>query len=183
MEPENQDHDPGDLGDAELDEGNESEMKFIMSLVVSLAARPEFHGTGMTVVMDKGFTSFAAAAYLASCGIAFVGMLRTKGRPKAMPAVSQTYGTVRLPRFYFPFRGYSTEDAIEWARGQRREAYQQLQDAHGKQWWLRAEIWLDSRFCTLIATSFFALNVTTVQRWSKATHMYVTVTCSVTMRT
>ena len=53
--------------DAELDEGNESEMKFIMSVVVSLAARPEFHGTSMTVVMDKGFTSFATVAYLASC--------------------------------------------------------------------------------------------------------------------
>ena len=136
----------------------------------------------MTVIMDKGFTSFAAAAYLASCGIAFVGMLRTKGRPKNMPRGSRTICGVQLPRIYFPFRGYSTDDALEWTRGQRREAYQQLAQAHGREWWLRAEIWLDSRFCTLIATSWFAANATTVQRWSKASCQYITVSCSQTMR-
>lgn len=169
--------------DNELDENNESEMKFIMSLVVALAARPEFHGIGMTVVMDKGFTSFAAAALLASYGIAFIGMLRTKGRPKNMPRGAHSFCGVALPRIYFPFRGYSTDDALEWTRGQRREAYHQLQRAHGREWWLRAEIWLDSRFCTLIATSFFIAGATTVQRWSKAAGKYITVECSLTMRT
>ena len=168
--------------DGELDEDSESEMKFIMSLVVSLAARPEFHGTGMTVCMDKGFTSFSAAAYLATCGIALVGMLRTKGRPKNTPRGSRTFGGRTIPRFYFPFRGYSADDALEWTRGQRREAYHELQGAHGRSWWLKAEIWLDSRFCTLIATSFFAMSVMSVRRWSKAAREYVNVSCSPTMR-
>ena len=151
---------------APLDEDNSG---FIVNIVKTLAGRPEFHGTGMTVVTDKGYTSITAAMYLASCGIFLVGMLRTKGRPVSTP---------RGARHYFPFRFPTMDNLVGWARGARREAYQQLQDAHGREWYLKAEVWLDSRFCTLIGTVIFEVSDVQVRRWSKTSKAYILIACS-----
>jgi len=151
---------------APLDEDNSG---FIVNIVKTLAGRPEFHGTGMTVVTDKGYTSIRAAMYLSSCGIFLVGMLRTKGRPVSTP---------RGARHYFPFRFPTMDNLVGWARGARREAYQQLQDAHGREWYLKAEVWLDSRFCTLIGTVIFEVSDVQVRRWSKTSKAYILIACS-----
>ena len=154
----------------ELDEDNHT---WIFDLVTAIVGLPELKDVGFTLVTDKGFTSIFLAIQLARVwGIALVGMLRTKGRPQATP---------RGARNYFPFRFPTADDAAGWVRGQRREAFQQLETSRVTEWWLKAEVWLDSRFCTIIATSFFAIAEMQVRRWSKSAKDHIIIGCSATL--
>ena len=158
-----------------LDEDNSEEMKYTMQLVLGLLQN--FEGSGATVILDKAFTSIKLARKLASMGIGMIGMLRTAGRPKTKPRAGTDAG------WYWPFRGYDERDRATRRRGWRREAFIQLEQAHGKEWWLRAEIWLDSKWVTLLATTFFDASVDSVLRWTKEADARTAVPCSLTLKT
>ena len=65
---------------------------------------------------DKGFTLFEGCRWLASQGVAFVGMYKTHGRPKQMP---------KGPLGHWPIRGVDEKnDAEVLPRGVRRESRQ-----------------------------------------------------------
>ena len=69
---------------APLDEGDTSTMRPIMSLLQGLVTSA-WHWGKRTIVTDKGFTSFQGCHWLAGKGVAFVGMYKTRSRPKEFP--------------------------------------------------------------------------------------------------
>ena len=75
-----------------------------------------------------------------------VGMQRTSGRPKKTP---------RGIEHYWPFGGRTKADASEYERGVRREAFTPL-PTHSRLKYLKAELWLDAVWVTLLATSYFS---------------------------
>ena len=158
-----------------LDENDAEQMRYTMALVLGLLQ--SFVGSGATVILDKAFTSITLARKLASLGIGMIGMLRTSGRPKTKPRAGTDAG------WYWPFRGYNELDRATRRRGWRRQAFIELEAAHGREWWLRAEIWLDSKWVTLLATAFFDASVATVQRWTKEADARQDVSCSLTLKT
>ena len=110
---------PTDVG--ELNEENDEELGYIMQLIVNLVGGLE--GTGITIYLDKAFSSVKLARRLASMGIAMVGMTRGT-RPKTMKL---------SPEHYFAFSKTAKAEADNLERWHfRRIAYTPLPDAHGR---------------------------------------------------
>ena len=100
-----------------------------------------------------------------------VGMQRTTGRPKKAP---------RGWEHCWPFRATTKAEATEYPRGTRREAYTALPPQSRLQW-IKAELWLDSLWVTMLATSFFSATSTTVLRWTAEACMRLPRSCSATL--
>ena len=105
---------------------------------------------------DQAFTSNKLARALDEQGVGLVGMQKTSGRPKEMP---------RGGAFYWPFSGRTKAEETEYERGSRREAYTKLPE-WSRLKWLKAELWLDGTWVTMLATTFFSAAPTTVLRWT-----------------
>ena len=142
-----------------LDEDDEESYGYILHLLLNEddgLITSDFNDTGCCWYLDKAFTSFRLARALAKRRNAIVGMLRTAGRPKNTP---------RGATEYWPFRGMSKADLDEYVRGFRREAYTKVcTDAieKGDIEWIRAELWRDSKWVTLLATTFHSASDTEV---------------------
>ena len=134
-----------------LDEDDDESYGYILQLLLDEQhglITPDFDDTGCCWYLDKAFTSFRLARALAKRRNAIVGMLRTAGRPKNRPR-----GTTE----YWPFRGMSKAELDEYVRGFRREAYTKACNsalATGDVEWIRAELWRDSKWVTLLATTY-----------------------------
>ena len=81
---------------------------------------------------------------------------------------------------YWPFSNRTTAEATEYPRGCSREAYTSL-PAQSRLHWLKAELWLDSIWVTLLATSYFSATPTTVLRWTAEAFTRLPRGCSATL--
>ena len=153
-----------------LNEDNPEEMKYMMGLMDRLIS-PELNDTGMAVYTDKAFTSMKLARLLAKRRIAIVGMLRTAGRPKNRP---------NGDGHYWPFRHYSKAELDAHTKGYQREAHVALEAGDIK--WLKAELWRDAKWVTLISTSFFSAARHEVRRWDKSKGDRMPVKCSLALK-
>ena len=145
-----------------LNEENDEELGYIIPLILFLTE--PLIGTGATVFLDKAFTSIKLLRLLSERGIAAVGMTRStrpRDDPKKPPKLP--------PEHQFPFRKNAKAEADELERWRyMRSAYTPLPDAHGRKWWLNAQVWLDKSFVTLLNTGWFSEELRAVPRWSKA---------------
>lgn len=162
-----------------LDEDDDESYGYILQLLLDEQhglITPDFDDTGCCWYLDKAFTSFRLARALAKRRNAIVGMLRTAGRPKSRPR-----GTTE----YWPFRGMSKAELDEYVRGFRREAYTKACNsalATGDVEWIRAELWRDSKWVTLLATTYHSASDAEVDRWTKAAGRRLPVPCSIALR-
>ena len=67
-----------------------------------------------------------------------------------------------------------------YIRGYKREAYVAIEGRDIK--WLKAELWRDGRWVTLISTSFFSKVNEKVRRWSRTDRARLPVACSVALK-
>jgi hypothetical protein len=153
-----------------LDESDPLQMGYIVPLVLSLMSG-RLIGTLCTVYLDKAFTSNKLFRALDEQGNAAVGMQRTAGRPKQAP---DGWGCV------WPFLNRTKAEATEYARGCSREAYTPL-PPHSRLRWLKAELWLDSIWVTLLATTYFSATPKTVLRWTAEAFARLPRGCSATL--
>ena len=100
-----------------------------------------------------------------------MGMQKTSGRPKEMP---------RGGAFYWPFSGRTKAEETEYERGSKREAYTKLPE-WSRLKWLKAELWLDGTWVTMLATTFFSAAPTTVLRWTAEAFARLPRNCSATL--
>ena len=105
----------------------------------------EFDNTGATAYGDKAITSFKLVRGLAKRGIGYVGMLRTSGRPKSRPNGDENA---------WPFAGGNKADVDCYARGYLREAYTKIRDGRRGLKWLKAELWRDNKWVTLLSSTY-----------------------------
>lgn len=162
MAPRGQPIDGGDI-----DEDDPSTTGFILPLVMALLAG-KFIGTLVCVYLDKAFTSNKLARALDEVGVAMVGMQKTTGRPKSTP---------RGPQHYWPFAARTKAEATEYPRGTRREAFTQL-PARSRLKYLKAELWLDAIWVTMLATTYFSAASHTVLRWTNEAFARLPRNCS-----
>ena len=187
-----------------LDEGDERQTKPIMTLLKALVT-PVWRKIDATLVMDKGFTSFKGLRWLATVGVAGVGMYKTRGRPAETPE-----GTTA----HWPIRVHDEKiDGELMPRGARREVYARLPEPvappcaqpevpHGtrtrpspatdasnapaeSRWaptWIKAELFRDARWVTLLATSWFSNALESCKRWMPSRGDRVTIRCSLALR-
>ena len=131
----------------------------------------KFVGTLACVYLDKAFTSNKLARALDEQGVSMVGMQRTSGRPKTIPRGAENY---------WPFGARTKAEASEYVRGSRREAFTKL-PAQSRLQYLKAELWLDAVWVTLLATTYFSAASTTVLRWTQAAFARLPLGCSATL--
>ena len=150
---------PTDTTPINEEEGNE-EMGYILGLLDRLIT-PAFDGTGTCFYTDKAFTSFRLARMLAKRRLALVGMIRTLGRPKHRPRHAWADPSMGSDTNYWPYRGMTKLELEEHVRGFKREAYTRLMEGDLK--WIKAELWADSKWVTLLSTTFHTAIGTEVQ--------------------
>ena len=83
-------------------------------------------------------------------------------------------------RRYWPFGGRTKAETTEYTRGERREAYTAL-PSHSRLGYLKAELWLDATWVTMLATSYFSAGTTTVLRWTAEAFARLPRNCSATL--
>ena len=156
-----------------MDETSQDYLGYMYPLVTERLVGPEFDDCGGTCYGDKAITSFKAVRNLARRGIGYVGMLRTAGRPKHRPN-----GDANA----WPFKGGNKGDLDCYPRGHLREAYTKIKDGKKGLKWLKAELWRDNKWVTLLSSTYHSKGGEEVKRWEKAVRDRIWLKCSTALK-